>query len=243
VDLKARSAFLLAACALSAVWGCGGKLLVDQNGAGGAPSIAGSNLKGGAGASSNAPRAGSDTGGIDAGGVGQRGGAPSQAGSNELAGGAPTNAAGGAFNPGGAPSAAGAAGATDVAGAGGAPELGAAGNAGAGNAGESGADTCKDFHQDGDESDADCGGSCAPCAQDKSCKQNSDCASDACDAISSTCAADPCIDHHQDGSESDIDCGGILGNCARCHAGKACRRNSDCQAGHPCSTVEPLVCL
>src|SRR5262249_45249659 len=43
---------------------------------------------------------------------------------------------------------------------------------------------CQDHQQDGNETDKDCGGSCGPtCVVGQSCLTHTDCASDACDAM------------------------------------------------------------
>jgi hypothetical protein len=49
------------------------------------------------------------------------------------------------------------------------------------------ASSCADGKQDGNESDVDCGGSCAPCAYGRKCFVNTDCASTYC--VSSVCDA------------------------------------------------------
>ena len=56
--------------------------------------------------------------------------------------------------------------------------------------------TCIDGLENGDETDVDCGGSCSPCANGKSCLGNSDCASGLCSG--GTCIA----------CASNPDCGG-----------------------------------
>lgn len=40
--------------------------------------------------------------------------------------------------------------------------------------------SCSDREKNGDESDVDCGGSCSPCPNDKTCSKNSDCESEFC---------------------------------------------------------------
>lgn len=60
------------------------------------------------------------------------------------------------------------------------------------------------------------------------CTVDSDCSTNACDALSSTCVINPCGDHRQDGNESDVDCGG--GTCLACASGRRCQFNSDCQS-------------
>ena len=87
--------------------------------------------------------------------------------------------------------------------------------------------SCADSIKDGSETDIDCGGGiCPACAVGKNCSANSDCTSNACDAISHSCVASQCIDHGLDGLETDIDCGG--GICPTCAVGKMCILNGDC---------------
>jgi hypothetical protein len=64
------------------------------------------------------------------------------------------------------------------------------------------------------------------------CEQDTDCAFDACDAISHVCTSDQCSDHRLDGQESDVDCGGVY--CNACLSGRRCHGNFDCQSGHLC---------
>jgi hypothetical protein len=93
---------------------------------------------------------------------------------------------------------------------------------------------CTDRRQDGAETDADCGGgTCPACGIGKSCLAITDCASQACDAISLTCIWSQCADHRMDGQEPDIDCGGI--NCNPCNAGQHCFSSFDCLSGHFCN--------
>jgi hypothetical protein len=72
------------------------------------------------------------------------------------------------------------------------------------------------------------GGYGSPCAQD------TDCAGDACDAVTHTCITNQCADHRQDGQESDIDCGGI--DCNACTVGQRCHSSFDCWSGHRCNS-------
>ena len=103
-------------------------------------------------------------------------------------------------------------------------------------------DQCSDHRQDGLETDVDCGGGiCSACVNGLKCNIDSDCLSNACDAISNLCVSNQCIDHRKDGVETDVDCGGA-NTCARCAVGKSCISNSDCQLGHTCSTGAPHVC-
>ncbi len=66
------------------------------------------------------------------------------------------------------------------------------------------------------------------------CEQDTDCASDACDAINRVCTSDQCGDRRQDGQESDVDCGGLY--CNSCSVGRRCQGNFDCQSGHLCGS-------
>ncbi len=66
------------------------------------------------------------------------------------------------------------------------------------------------------------------------CEQDTDCAFDACDAVSHECVSDQCEDRRQDGQESDVDCGGP--NCNSCFVGQRCQSNFDCQSGHLCAS-------
>ncbi len=72
------------------------------------------------------------------------------------------------------------------------------------------------------------------------CRQDTDCASNACDAASHVCVDRQCADHRQDGAESDVDCGGPV--CDACVGGQRCRNSLDCEAGHPCSAGSTRVC-
>jgi hypothetical protein len=69
------------------------------------------------------------------------------------------------------------------------------------------------------------------------CKQDIECAWNACSVISGTCVSNPCADRRRDGRETDIDCGG--GQCKPCFAGQGCRTNLDCD-GLICT--ESFVC-
>jgi hypothetical protein len=94
---------------------------------------------------------------------------------------------------------------------------------------------CLDHRQDGNETDADCGGgACAGCDLGQSCVLDQDCKSQACDAPTLTCISNQCSDHRLDGQEADVDCGGPF--CTSCPVGKACRTSGDCFAGHVCNS-------
>ncbi len=68
--------------------------------------------------------------------------------------------------------------------------------------------------KNGDETDVDCGGSCAPCGTQQGCSAGTDCASGVCDG-SNHCAAPSCDDQVKNGDETDVDCGGSA--CAPCN--------------------------
>ncbi len=88
---------------------------------------------------------------------------------------------------------------------------------------------CIDGVRDGDETDIDCGGSCAPCGEGGGCVTASDCASASCaapDGGTSRCAPARCDDGVRNGVESDADCGGL--DCPSCALGRLCRSGGDC---------------
>jgi hypothetical protein len=93
---------------------------------------------------------------------------------------------------------------------------------------------CLDHRQDGDETDADCGGgTCQGCGFGQACLLDDDCKNQACDALTLRCVSSQCIDHRTDGNETDVDCGGIA--CGPCGPGRGCASNFDCQSGHTCN--------
>ncbi len=87
--------------------------------------------------------------------------------------------------------------------------------------------TCMDLTKNLNETDVDCGGSCAKCAATKHCLVAADCSSAVCVAIDmgSVCAAATCADLVKNGDESDVDCGG---GCNKCVLGKGCGAGTDC---------------
>jgi hypothetical protein len=96
------------------------------------------------------------------------------------------------------------------------------------------ANQCLDHRQDGDETDADCGGgTCRGCGLGQACLFDEDCAYQACDTLTLRCISNQCADHRLDGLETDVDCGG--GGCGPCFVGQSCHSNFDCQAGHLCN--------
>ena len=88
--------------------------------------------------------------------------------------------------------------------------------------------SCHNGVQDNDETDVDCGGSCAGCADRKRCGVGTDCASQSC--LKRACAHS-CSDGVQNGDETDVDCGGSCGPCAD---GLACGRAADCASRSNC---------
>jgi len=90
---------------------------------------------------------------------------------------------------------------------------------------------CADDAMNGDETDVDCGGSCAPCPDNKMCNGFADCQSKNCDGDTKLCVSD-CNDGVQNGDESDEGCGG---SCAlqskTCANGQVCVIPGDCTSG------------
>lgn len=82
---------------------------------------------------------------------------------------------------------------------------------------------------------------CVPCAHEydcplgaigNPCEQDTDCASNACDAWTHQCITNQCSDGRQDGEETDVDCGGY---CNSCRTGQGCKSNFDCLGGDYCA--------
>lgn len=86
-----------------------------------------------------------------------------------------------------------------------------------------------DGERNGRETDVDCGGPCAPCADYLACRSDADCANGVC-GDDGTCLPPDCYDGRTNGSESDIDCGGDSELCTRCQGGERCREADDCAA-------------
>jgi hypothetical protein len=89
--------------------------------------------------------------------------------------------------------------------------------------------TCANGMQDqGMESDVDCGGKCLPCASEKACFGDDDCASHVCKGM--VCQAPTCEDNEANDGETDIDCGAVCKNPAKlCGEGKGCKSAADCE--------------
>lgn len=97
---------------------------------------------------------------------------------------------------------------------------------------------CFDGRRNGDETDRDCGGSCARCDEGRACLEGSDCRTGAC--IDDVCAEPSCDDGVQNQDESDADCGGSI--CELCDAEQRCRDDDDCESascrGNVCQEAE-----
>ncbi len=101
------------------------------------------------------------------------------------------------------------------------------------------ATTCADGVKDGNETDVDCGGSCAPCGNNAVCSAPCGnnavcnvpayCVSNVC--TGGRCVAPSCSDGVKNGNESGVDCGGASNgsHCVACAPGQGCTQNSDCQ--------------
>jgi hypothetical protein len=94
---------------------------------------------------------------------------------------------------------------------------------------------CFDGVRNGDETDADCGGSCmANCADTLMCLSMADCISGVC--TGGICRGATCMDGVRNGMETDVDCGGAgLMPCPRCAAGEMCMGTPDCEAAATCT--------
>ncbi|MFO0759458.1 MAG: SUMF1/EgtB/PvdO family nonheme iron enzyme [Byssovorax sp.] len=103
----------------------------------------------------------------------------------------------------------------------------AATTTGTGGAGGSLPGHCANLTKDGDETDLDCGGSCAPCDPGRKCTTSADCASGACGS-KLLCLPVSCADGQKNNKETDTDCGG--NDCNPCPSSKHCASNSDCES-------------
>ena len=113
-----------------------------------------------------------------------------------------------------------------------------------GGGGDGGADSgmpanCDNGILDGNETSADCGGSCLPCADGRMCAAPMDCESMVC--RTRYCLVASCTDGVQNGAETGLDCGG---GCGRCVGGVACTAGTDCLSGEclPDSTCSASGC-
>jgi hypothetical protein len=95
--------------------------------------------------------------------------------------------------------------------------------------------TCDNGELDVGESDVDCGGACAPCADGAACAASADCASGRCqDALCEPPAS--CDDGALNQHERAADCGGSVCS-ARCTANQSCRADADCSSGLFCGAA------
>lgn len=116
---------------------------------------------------------------------------------------------------------------------------GSSSSSSSGTGGGGGDPTCSDGQKNGDETDLDCGGACAPCASGAGCSAAADCASGRCEGA--ICQVAACDDGVQNGAESDTDCGGP--SCDKCPQGAACNATADCAVGScKAGTCAPPSC-
>jgi hypothetical protein len=109
--------------------------------------------------------------------------------------------------------------------------------------------SCSDGVRNGDESDVDCGGSCAAsfpskppkaCAVGETCTKAADCVTQSC-GTDGHCLAPSCVDGVKNGDESDMDCGGPCPD--KCKDGAACVTVNDCTSGNCDSSLcYPTTC-
>ena len=93
---------------------------------------------------------------------------------------------------------------------------------------------CVDGVKNGDETDVDCGGSCAPCVNGKICSVADDCVSGICNGTCQPCASDAACpqDHYCDGT----------GTCKPTKVnGDVCTASAQCQSGH-CPAQDGVCC-
>ena len=91
---------------------------------------------------------------------------------------------------------------------------------------------CSDNTKNGNETDKDCGGSCAPCVDGKACNGFDDCESALC--VANVCLPATCADSSKNVDETDVDCGG---SCSACDNGMACSSPTDCRSGKCTSDI------
>ena len=122
-------------------------------------------------------------------------------------------------------------------------------------------DGCNDTFENGDETDVDCGGSCASCTDGLGCDGPEDCQSGICtdgtgpgeaactNGKTTCCQAPSCVDTEKNQDESDVDCGG--NTCPACADSKLCNTGTDCASGvcgvsniclNPPCTCQPISC-
>lgn len=86
---------------------------------------------------------------------------------------------------------------------------------------------CTNAVKDGNETDVDCGGLCAPCDDGKACVAAADCQSGVC--TGAVCQPPACDDGVKNGAETGTDCGGI--DCPKCGPDEGCDSGDDCVGG------------
>ena len=95
---------------------------------------------------------------------------------------------------------------------------------------------CQDKALSGDETDLDCGGSCAPCDAEKGCKVDVDCSTKYCHLAvePAVCRQPKCSDGVQNQGETAKDCGGQACRDLNllCNNGSACGEDGDCVTGY-----------
>lgn len=99
---------------------------------------------------------------------------------------------------------------------------------------------CSDGRVNGQESDLDCGGSCAGCAQGLLCVADGDCASGVCTV--NRCEAPSCFDAVRNGDEREVDCGGSCPACIpppSCSDGQRSPAETDVDCGGVCPPCGP----
>ncbi|MFB6263091.1 MAG: hypothetical protein ABEL76_05620, partial [Bradymonadaceae bacterium] len=89
-------------------------------------------------------------------------------------------------------------------------------------------DPCSNGKKGGTETDVDCGGTCAPCAEGKACLKGQDCQSGVCRG--GTCRAPSCDDGVTNAKETGTDCGGP--DCEGCALDEPCEGDGDCKKGN-----------
>lgn len=94
--------------------------------------------------------------------------------------------------------------------------------------------TCNNNMTDGTETDLNCGGTCAPCADGKTCGISSDCASQKCSGAPKVCQPHLCTDSIPNGDETGTDCGGscVTSDNKTCGDGVKCLHHADCGSNH-----------
>ncbi|MBN2142547.1 hypothetical protein JW711_04415 [Candidatus Woesearchaeota archaeon] len=70
---------------------------------------------------------------------------------------------------------------------------------------------CENGVKDNDETDIDCGGSCGPCAEFKTCNVDPDCEPDLYCYQHIKCLKASCEDEIKNQDETEVDCGGVCG--------------------------------